>query len=125
MSQALSAYANVQRQVQSPRELEASVLMKAATRLQGIRDNWEARQADLDEALVYNRKLWTILFTSVVAEENPLPVEIKRNVAQIANYVFNHTLSMISNPDPERLGVLITINRDIAAGLRQRNGEAG
>jgi flagellar biosynthesis activator protein FlaF len=125
MSQALSAYANVQRQVQSPRELEASVLMKAATRLQGIRDNWEARQSDLDEALVYNRKLWTILFTSVVAEENPLPVEIKRNVAQIANYVFNHTLSMISHPDPERLGVLITINRDIAAGLRQRNSEAG
>ena len=35
--------------------------MKAATRLQVITDDWDSRDKDLDEALTYNRKLWTIL----------------------------------------------------------------
>ena len=120
MSLAHNAYMRIQSQTQSPRELEATLLMKAAARLQGIKDNWDARQPDLDEALTYNRKLWTILFTSATSEDNPLPVEIKVSIAQLANFIFNHTLSMISDSRPERLGVLISINRDIAFGLRVR-----
>ncbi len=120
MSQAHNAYTRIQTQTQSPRELEATILMKAAARLQGIKDNWDARQNDLDEALTYNRKLWTILFTSVTSEENPMPVEVKVNIAQLANFIFNHTLSMISDSRPERLDVLININRNIASGLRTR-----
>jgi flagellar biosynthesis activator protein FlaF len=120
MSQAHNAYTRIQTQTQSPRELEATILMKAAARLQGIKDNWDARRHDLDEALTYNRKLWTILFTSVTAEDNPMPVEVKVNIAQLANFIFNHTLSMIADERPERLDVLININRNIASGLRTR-----
>lgn len=92
--------------------------MKAATRIQGIRDDWAARQHDLDEALTYNRKLWTILVSSVTREDNPLPVAIKQNVANLGMFVFKHTISLISEPKPERLGILVTINRELAAGLR-------
>jgi flagellar biosynthesis activator protein FlaF len=120
MSQAHNAYTRIQQQTQSPRELEATLLMKAASRLQGIADNWDARRHDMDEALTYNRKLWTVLFTSVTSPESQLPVEIKLNIAQLANFIFNHTMSLITDERPERLAVLISINRDIAAGLRTR-----
>ena len=50
--------------------------------------------------------------------ENPLPKPIKQNVANLGLFVFNHTLSLMSDAKPERLGILININRELAAGLR-------
>jgi flagellar biosynthesis activator protein FlaF len=118
MHYAANAYSKVAQATQSPRELEAHVLLKAATRFQGIRDDWESRAKDLDEALTYNRKIWTVIVSSVTRPENPLPKPIKQNVANLGLFVFNHTLSLMSDPKPERLGILININRELAAGLR-------
>ena len=73
MHYAASAYSKVAQATQSPRELEALILMKAATRLQAIRDDWDSRSCELDDALTYNRKLWTVLVSSVTRPENPLP----------------------------------------------------
>jgi flagellar biosynthesis activator protein FlaF len=103
---------------QSPRELEASVLLKAASRLQIIRDNWEGKRTELDEALTFNRKLWTILVASATDAENPLPQAIKNNIANLALFIFERTITMMTEPAPEKLGALININREIAAGLR-------
>jgi flagellar biosynthesis activator protein FlaF len=118
MHYAANAYSKVAQATQSPRELEAHVLLKAATRFQGIRDDWESRAKDLDEALTYNRKIWTVIVSSVTRPENPLPKPIKQNVANLGLFVFNHTLSLMSDAKPERLGILININRELAAGLR-------
>ena len=105
---------------QSPRELEASILMKAATRLQAVRDDWAGRRGDLDEALTYNRKLWTILVTSATDAENPLPQQVKNNIANLALFVFNRTLAIAGEPAPDKLAVLVNINREVAAGLRSQ-----
>jgi flagellar protein FlaF len=118
MHYAANAYSKVAQATQSPRELEAHVLLKAATRFQAIRDDWESRAKDLDEALTYNRKIWTVIVSSVTRPENPLPKPIKQNVANLGLFVFNHTLSLMSDAKPERLGILININRELAAGLR-------
>lgn len=104
----------------SPRELEATLLMKAGTRLQMIADDWAGRERELDEALGYNRKLWTLLVSAVVAEDNPLPAQIKVNILSLANFIFNHSFRVAAAPDPKALAVLVNINRDIAAGLRGR-----
>lgn len=100
------------------RDLEAHVLIKAATKLQRIVDDWDARQGELTEALTNNRKLWTILVAAVTEADNPLPQPIKSNIASLGLFVFNHTISVMITPAPERLKVLININRDLAAGLR-------
>ncbi|MDB5558844.1 MAG: flagellar protein FlaF [Enterovirga sp.] len=92
--------------------------MKAATRLQSIRDEWGARQSDLSEALTYNRRLWTVLVSSVTRPENPLPDPIKANIGSLGLFIFNQTLAIHAEPEPTKLGVLVTINREIAAGLR-------
>ena len=118
MQQAATAYTKVAQATQSPRELEAAILMKAATRLQAIRDDWDGRRRELFEALTYNRKLWTILVSSTTEADNPLPVGIKQNVANLGIFIFNHTLAVMTQPAPERLAILIDINREIAAGLR-------
>ncbi|CAA9322041.1 MAG: Flagellar synthesis regulatory protein FlaF [uncultured Microvirga sp.] len=104
----------------SPRELEAAILIRAAARLQAIRDDWAGKRPDLEDALTYNRKLWTILVSSATEAANPLPVAIKQNVANLGIFVFNHTIALISEPKPEGLAVLVSINRELAAGLRSQ-----
>lgn len=117
---AYAAAAKTAQSVVSPRELEASLLIKAATRLQTVADDWNLRGRELDEALTYNRRLWTLLVSAVIAEDNPLPVGIKTNILGLANFIFNQTFKISADPQPQSLGVLVNINRDIAAGLRGR-----
>lgn len=123
MQNAFSAYAAAAKSAQntaSPRELEASLLIRAATRLQIIADDWGNRAREIDDALNYNRKLWTLLVSAIIQEDNPLPVEIKRNILGLANFIFNQTFRISAAPEPEGLAILVSINRDIAAGLRGR-----
>jgi flagellar biosynthesis activator protein FlaF len=120
MYQAANVYAKNAQVSQSPRELEANLLIKAASRLQNVQDDWELRFPELDEALTYNRKLWTVLATAVTDPANPLPREIKQNIANLAIFIFNRTVDLMIEAKPERLGVLININRQIAMGLRAR-----
>ncbi len=124
MQQAANAYARVAQATQSPRELEATILIKAATRLQAIREDWNGRRAELDEALTFNRKLWTILVASVTDADNPLPQAIKNNIANLAMFVFERTITVMLEPAPEKLTALVNINREIAAGLRAKPAPA-
>jgi flagellar biosynthesis activator protein FlaF len=120
MHSAAKAYGAVSQASLPPRELEAHVLMKSAAHLQAISDNWDARKDEFDPALLQNRKIWTILVSAVVEETNPLPRAIKQNIANLAIFIFKRTHELMQEPDPSRVGVLININREIAAGLRSR-----
>ena len=39
-------------------------------------------------------------------------------MANLGLFVFNHTIAIMANPNPEGLDSLININRELAAGLR-------
>ena len=112
------AYQQTAQKTASPRDLEANLLAKSAIQLQRIRDNWDAESSDLDKALTYNRKLWSIFLQTVTREENPLPQPIKQNIANLGVFVMKHTIAVLARPAPEKLDALILINREIAAGLR-------
>jgi flagellar protein FlaF len=120
MKEAARLYGNVAKQIASPRDLEASLLLEAASRLQAVRDDWSGKRENLDHALRYNRRLWTIFVTSVTSNDNPLPTEIRQNVANLGLFVMKQTIAMIGDPKPEQLGSLININREIAGGLLAR-----
>ena len=94
------------------------MLLKAASRLQAIGDDWAGRRPELDDALTYNRKLWTILVTSVTDTDSGLPQPIKNNIATLGLFVFQRTMAIVTEPAPEKLAVLVNINRELAAGLR-------
>jgi len=100
--------------------LEADLLLNAAARLQAIRDGWADKSPELDAALLFNRKLWSIFVTSATSPENPLPVGLRQNVANLGIFVFKQTIAILSDPKPENLGSLIKINRELAAGLLTR-----
>lgn len=118
MRHAAQAYARASQASLGPRDLEATLLMKAAARLQAIQDQWDERAGELDEVLAYNRRLWTILAASATDATNPLPVQLKQNIANLALFIFNRTIDLTLEPKVERLSALVSVNRDIAAGLR-------
>ncbi|MCF4098832.1 flagellar biosynthesis regulator FlaF [Maritalea mediterranea] len=117
------AYQQTAKKTASPRELEASLLSKSAAQLQRIRDDWEGKKSELDGALTYNRKLWTVFMTSVTGDDNPLPTLIKQNVANLGIFVMNHTIATLANPEARKLDVLININKELAAGLRTQQAK--
>jgi flagellar protein FlaF len=120
MKEAARLYGNVAKQIASPRDLEANLLLEAASRLQAVRDDWSGKRGNLDNALRYNRRLWTIFMTSVTAQDSPLPREVRQNVANLGIFVMKQTIAMIGDPKPDKLGSLISINRELAGGLRAR-----
>jgi len=117
MHSGAQAYSNTQRTSVTPRDREAMLLIKAASQLQGVKDNWDDHKQTLRSALTYNRKLWTVLVTSIGREENELPAAIKNNIGSLGVFIFSQTIEAETKPAPEKLNALITINRELAAGL--------
>lgn len=118
MTFAANAYARTARSAFSPREAEAAVLIKAAQQLQMVRDNWEREAANLNGALNFNQKVWTILAGAATAPESPLPATIKDGIGQLSVFVFRRMIDTLVEPKADKLSALININQQIAAGLR-------
>ncbi len=49
--------------------------------------------------------------------ECPQPIEIRQNILSLANFIDKTSVDIISDPQPEKVGILININRELAAGL--------
>jgi flagellar biosynthesis activator protein FlaF len=121
MSSAAQAYARTAQRTASPREIEAQALLKAANKLQNAMTNWDHMvEAEISEAILFNRKLWAILLSAVTSDENPQTVEVRQNIANIGTFVMNQTMELQLNPQPEKLKSLIDINCNLAAGLSGR-----
>lgn len=106
----------------SPRETEGRALLEAARRLAN------AQQTPIDrdkllETVRLNWRLWTIFQSEASSPDSPLPNDIKENVIKLCNFVDKHTVQILSDADPEKLDVLININRNIAAGLLTQPGQ--
>jgi flagellar protein FlaF len=102
------------------RELEAGLLLRAAAQLQTVLDNWSDNPAGLDEALLYNRRLWLVFIDAVGGDGNKLPVGVRQNILNIGGFVLAETFSLMTKPAPVHLENLIRINRKLAAGLRAK-----
>lgn len=120
MNQGAKAYGKVANLTANPRELEAGLLLKAASQLQIIEDAWDQNRPKLNDALAFNRRLWSVFMACVVENDHPLPREVRQNIANLGVFVMQQTLSLMSEPRPEKLASLISINREIASGLMGR-----
>lgn len=120
MFDATKTYAKNAQTTGSPRELEAQLLMRAAAKLQAVQDGALSKNEEVVSAIRYNRRLWILFGGSVGRPENPLPDTIKQNLANLANFIVKHSLTLETSTEltGDRVGVLININREIAAGLR-------
>ncbi|MGD8524045.1 MAG: flagellar biosynthesis regulator FlaF [Desulfobacterales bacterium] len=114
------AYKSTDQATMSGREIEATVLSKAALKLKECQNNWDADNRDqkLDDALKFNQRIWSILQAELAKEDNPLPMQLKRDLISLSVFIDRRILETLAYPSPEKLSIIIDINNNIAAGLR-------
>jgi flagellar protein FlaF len=118
----IEAYRNVQKATLSGRELEASVLIKAAHLLKECKDNWDEpdRAQRLDHALRYNQKLWSFFQAELSRPDHPMPKKLREDLLSLSLFIDKRTFEIMASPSPEKLEILININLNIAAGLSSK-----
>ncbi len=99
----------------SPRETEGRALLESARRLADAQKSGDKDQ--ILEIARLNWRLWTIFQAELTSPECQVPVEIRENMLNLCNFVDKRTVGIIADPDPALLNVLISINRNVAAGL--------
>ena len=101
-SNAFKNYQNVEKTTISGRETEAQILTQTTMKLQACRKNsWNHNYEDLDAALKYNQKIWSIFQSELEKQDNPLPVQIKRDLLKLAAFIDRRIFEMMSFPSPE------------------------
>ena len=86
------------------------------------------QRADRDEmlsAVRVNWRLWTILQAELLDPNCLVPDDLRSNILSLAQFVDKHTLEVIAAPAPQKLDVLISINRELAGGLYTQPQSAG
>ena len=113
-------YRSTDQATMSGREIEATVLTKAALKLKECQNNWDAENRDqkLDDALKFNQRIWSILQAELAKEDNPLPIQLKRDLLSLSVFIDRRILETLAYPSQEKLSIIIDINNHIAAGLR-------
>ncbi len=119
-SAAAQAYTRVANTTASPRDIEAQALLMAANKLQAVMTNADATFEQASEALMFNRKLWSIFLSEAQRDENPQPLDVRQNIANLGIFVLSHTAALQISPQRDHFKPLIEINRNIAAGLGGR-----
>jgi len=116
----LQAYQTIDNSTMSGREIEARVLTDAALKLKQCQKEWESanRNAELDAALRYNQKVWSVFQVELEREDNPLPLNIRQNLLRLIGFVDKRIFDTMAFPEREKLSMMIQINENIAAGLR-------
>lgn len=124
-AQAAGAYGDhAQKNTPDQRELEARVLLKSAKMLQDLKDGWGSATYDIIEAtLKYNRQIWMMFYDTAIEnrEGEERPNDLRSNIINLSNFIFKREMDILTDKNrkdsPQRLDVLISINREIAAGL--------
>lgn len=123
-SNALDAYKQVEKNTNSGRETEARVLTEAALKLKRCQENWHdpERDGQLDTALRYNQKIWSLFQGELEREDNPLPQKLRIDILRLAAFIDKRIFEVMAYPSPEKLTIIININQNLAAGLRDNPG---
>jgi flagellar protein FlaF len=119
----LRAYQQTQQANLSGRDLEAMVFTRAALKLEDAKKLTD-NPPEFGKALRFNHLLWTIIQADIVEPDNKLPPEIKANIMSLSIFVDKQTAKALRTRNPADLETLININRNLAAGLRMKPGEA-
>ena len=120
-TQSLRAYESVSSSTtQSGREIEATVLTKAARKLKQCQEDWDAPDRDnrLEEALKYNQRIWSIFQSELSREDHQLPKQLRLDILRLAAFIDRRIFETMAFPAPDKLNIVIDINNNLAAGLR-------
>ena len=109
-------YSATASQQDDTRATEAKALLKAAKMLQDLQNSWDGKsQSKVEETLKYNRQLWVLFYDHAISDGGSKT--LNTNVVNLAGFVFKRSLEILAAPAPEKLNILININREVANGL--------
>jgi len=123
MSKASQIYEALHTDSMEGRDLEASLLSRAARKLTRCAQTWEdepqSRQyrEKLDEALLFNQKLWTLLQVELSDPGHALPETLRVNLLRLSHYVDQAIFRLYSGGKLSDLRSLARINEELAMGL--------
>ena len=117
---AVGAYETVSKMTMSGRETEAAVLTKAARMLQKCQEQWHTDHRDdmLEEALKFNQRIWSIFQSELSHDQNPLHKRLRLDIIRLSAFIDKRIFETMAEPSPEKLNIIIDINNNLAAGLR-------
>ena len=115
---ALSAYGNPKASVKSPRQVEYQAFAKITQDLKGASGENVVEFPRLAAALHENLRLWTIVASDVVVDENELPDGLRAQLFYLAEFTRAHTSKVLKGEAETE--ALIDINTAIMKGLRQQ-----
>ena len=113
-----TAYASQQTVGLKGRAVEAAVLEKCVQDMHMLCRKGQASPDEIHKAIDRNREIWAIFVTSIADETSPLPLALRRNMANLALYVEAQMRQALIDADVKALEPIIYINRHLAAGLR-------
>jgi len=115
-------YEKVRMQTLSGKEIEAAVLEKAANNFRRAQKNMTPGRmnSEVDEALEFNKKIWDVLRADWQKEDSHLNKEMRQNLLSLSVFMTKHGLEFRSDPQPEKLNILIQINENLVSGLRTK-----
>ena len=101
------------------RELEARVLLKSNKMLKDLVNNWDSVTGEiLEDVLKYNRQIWMLFYdTAIENKGEDHTSQLRSNIVNLANFIFKREMEILSDPQKEKLDILISINSEISAGL--------
>ncbi len=100
----------------SPQQTLAWGLTTTARKLAAAMEPNVGKDAFLD-AVRLNWRLWTIIQAEQSDPDCTTERSIRESLLNLANFIDKRTIDILARPAPEKLEILISINRNIAAGL--------
>ncbi|SES72987.1 flagellar biosynthesis regulator FlaF [Oceanicella actignis] len=117
-----TAYGNAQTGLRTPRQDEYRVFAQVTSRISDAAERGKEAFPDLARALYDNNRLWAALAADVLLDSNPLPVDLRARIFNLAEFTRQHTLRVLAgDADP---AVLVDINTAVMRGLRGCTGDA-
>ncbi len=110
-AQALRAYGAAST-LRSQKSQDAEVFRRMNFKLRAASEAPPSEKLPRVRAVADNRNLWQAVVTLVRDPENPLPVDLRVQIASVGQAILNSCNS--NEPD---LGFMMTVNDAIAAGL--------
>lgn len=113
---AQKAYSTTSNPLATPRGTEYEALGRVTVNINKYMKNISLDFPHLVEALHENRKLWTLLATSVAEMDNRLPQELRAKIFYLAEFTHHQTEKiLIGECQPD---ILIEVNSAVMKGLR-------
>jgi flagellar protein FlaF len=115
----LQAYKKTHEVTMSGREVEASVLNKAASKLRECQEKWDflGHNTRFEEAIKFNQLIWSIFQSELARDDNPLPKQLRQDILSLSAFIDKRIFEIMAYPDPEKLTAIIRINENLADGL--------